>query len=56
MCNPQQPFVQSGQPGAVEIVIEPFEDLRGDRSKIGQRTHLGGGVTTISTSAADHPA
>ena len=48
--QPQQPFVQSGQPEPLKIVIEPFEDLRGDRSKIGQRTHLGGGVTNFNVS------
>jgi len=32
----------------LKIVIEPFEDLRTDRSKIGQRTHLGGGVTNFN--------
>ena len=46
--QPQQPFVQSGQPEPLKIVIEPFEDLRADRSKIGQRTHLGGGVTNFN--------
>ena len=29
----------------VKIVIEPFEDRRADTSKLGHRTHLGGGVT-----------
>jgi len=46
--QPQQPFVQSGQPEPLKIVIEPFEDLRADRAKIGQRTHLGGGVTNFN--------
>ncbi|MEP7150968.1 MAG: hypothetical protein ABI856_04610 [Nitrospira sp.] len=48
--QPQQPFVQSGQPERLKIVIEPFEDLRADKSKIGQRTHLGGGVTNFNVS------
>lgn len=48
--QPQQPFVQSGQPEPLKIVIEPFEDLRADKSKIGQRTHLGGGVTNFNVS------
>lgn len=48
--QPQQPFVQSGQTEPLKIVIEPFEDLRTDRSKIGQRTHLGGGVTNFNVS------
>jgi len=46
--QPQQPYVQSGQPEPVKIVIEPFEDARADKSKIGQRTHLGGGVTKFN--------
>ena len=44
----QQPFAQSSQTEQLKIVIEPFEDLRTDRSKIGQRTHLGGGVTNFN--------
>ncbi len=48
--QPQQPFVQSGQPEPLKIVIEPFEDLRADKTKIGQRTHLGGGVTNFNVS------
>jgi len=44
----QQPFAQSSQTESLKIVIEPFEDLRTDRSKIGQRTHLGGGVTNFN--------
>ena len=48
--QPQQPFVQSGQPEPLKIVIEPFEDIRADKSKIGQRTHLGGGVTNFNVS------
>lgn len=48
--QPQQMVVQSGQPEPLKIVIEPFEDLRADKSKIGQRTHLGGGVTNFNVS------
>ena len=48
--QPQQPFVQSGHPEPLKIVIEPFEDLRADKTKIGQRTHLGGGVTNYNVS------
>ena len=44
----QQPFAQSSQTEPLKIVIEPFEDLRTDRSKIGQRTHWGGGVTNFN--------
>ena len=43
--------VPAGQPEPVKIVIEPFEDLRADKTKIGQRTHLiGGGVTNFNVS------
>ena len=48
----QQPFAQSSQTEPLKIVIEPFEDLRTDRSKIGQRTHLGGGVTNFNVSGS----
>ena len=41
---PQQP-VQQAEPEAVKIVIEPFEDRRADKHRIGMRTHLWGGVT-----------
>jgi hypothetical protein len=41
---PQQP-VQVAEPEAVKIVIEPFEDRRAEKSRIGMRTHLWGGVT-----------
>jgi hypothetical protein len=46
--QPQQPFIQGDHPEPLKIVIEPFEDLRADKSKIGQRTHLGGGVTNFN--------
>ncbi len=40
-----------GQPEPVKIIIEPFEDLRADKTKLGQRTHLiGGGVTYYNVS------
>lgn len=48
--QPQQPFMQSDRPEPLKIVIEPFEDLRADTSKIGHRTHLGGGVTNFNVS------
>jgi hypothetical protein len=41
---PQQP-VQVAEPEGVKIVIEPFEDRRADKQRIGMRTHLWGGVT-----------
>ena len=44
---PQQP-VQVAEPEAVKIVIEPFEDRRADKHRIGMRTHLWGGVTNFN--------
>ncbi len=44
---PQQP-VQQAEPEAVKIVIEPFEDRRADKHRIGMRTHLWGGVTNFN--------
>ncbi|HEU4504977.1 MAG TPA: hypothetical protein VFR79_09110 [Nitrospira sp.] len=41
---PQQP-VQQAEPEGLKIVIEPFEDRRADKQRIGMRTHLWGGVT-----------
>jgi hypothetical protein len=43
---PQQP-VQQAEPEGVKIVIEPFEDRRADKRRIGMRTHLWGGVTNF---------
>jgi hypothetical protein len=42
---PQQKPVQIAEPEAVKIIIEPFEDRRADKHRIGMRTHLWGGVT-----------
>jgi hypothetical protein len=42
---PQQLPVQVAEPEGVKIVIEPFEDRRADKHRIGMRTHLWGGVT-----------
>lgn len=42
---PKLPPAQSLASEAVKIVIEPFEDKRADTSKLGYRTHLGGGLT-----------
>ena len=44
---PQHP-VQQAEPEAVKIVIEPFEDRRADKHRIGMRTHLWGGVTNFN--------
>jgi hypothetical protein len=38
----------------VRIVIEPFEDRRADKTRVGQRTHLWGGVTVFNV-AGEHP-
>lgn len=38
----------------VKIVIEPFEDRRDDRTRVGQRTHLWGGVTVFNV-AGERP-
>lgn len=42
---PKQQPVQLAEPEAVKIVIEPFEDRRAEKNRIGMRTHLWGGVT-----------
>lgn len=41
----QQPTAQFTEPEQVRIVIEPFEDRRLERNRVGLRTHLWGGVT-----------
>ncbi|HET8720378.1 MAG TPA: hypothetical protein VFM24_00015 [Nitrospira sp.] len=46
---PQQP-VQQAEPEGVKIVIEPFEDRRADKQRIGMRTHLWGGTTYFNVS------
>jgi hypothetical protein len=38
----------------VRIVIEPFEDRRADKTRVGQRTHLWGGVTVFNV-AGEQP-
>ena len=42
---PQQQPVQQAEPEGLRIVIEPFEDRRADKQRIGMRTHLWGGTT-----------
>jgi len=42
---PKLPPAQSVSSDPVKIVIEPFEDRRADTTRLGLRTHLGGGVT-----------
>ena len=39
------PMVQVTDIESVKIVIEPFEDRRVDKSRVGSRTHLWGGTT-----------
>jgi hypothetical protein len=43
--TPKQQPAQKTEPEAVKIVIEPFEDRRAEKTRIGMRTHLWGGVT-----------
>jgi hypothetical protein len=45
---PQQQPVQQAEPSGLKIVIEPFEDRRADKQKMGMRTHLWGGVTNFN--------
>lgn len=42
---PKQQQPQVAEPNGVKIVIEPFEDRRVEKSRIGMRTHLWGGTT-----------
>jgi hypothetical protein len=42
---PKQQQAQVVEPNGVKIVIEPFEDRRVEKSRIGMRTHLWGGTT-----------
>lgn len=39
------PMVQLTDIQPVKIVVEPFEDRRADKNRVGQRTHLWGGTT-----------
>ena len=47
---PQQQPVQQAEPEGLKIVIEPFEDRRADKQRIGMRTHLWGGTTYFNVS------
>jgi beta-lactam-binding protein with PASTA domain len=47
---PQQQAVQKAEPEGLKIVIEPFEDRRADKQRIGMRTHLWGGTTHFNVS------
>jgi hypothetical protein len=44
---PQEP-VHQAEPEGLKIIIEPFEDRRADKHRIGIRTHLWGGVTNFN--------
>lgn len=50
----KQPLAQSADTEPVKIVIEPFEDRRQEKSRIGMRTHLWGGVTYFNV-AGERP-
>ncbi|HZH48423.1 MAG TPA: hypothetical protein VFD86_01520, partial [Nitrospira sp.] len=41
---PKQQPAQMADPETVKIVIEPFEDRRVEKNRIGMRTHLWGGT------------
>ncbi|BCA55792.1 conserved exported protein of unknown function [Nitrospira sp. KM1] len=43
--TPKQVPAQMAEPEAVKIVIEPFEDRRVEKNRVGMRSHLWGGVT-----------
>lgn len=51
----KQPAAQSTGMEPVKIVIEPFEDRRAEKGRIGTRSHLWGGVTYYDT-AGERPA
>ncbi|HEV2173301.1 MAG TPA: hypothetical protein VGR71_07030 [Nitrospira sp.] len=42
---PKQQPAQMADPETIKIVIEPFEDRRVEKNRIGMRTHLWGGTT-----------
>ena len=44
----KQAAAQFVEPESVKIVIEPFEDRRLERNRVGLRTHLWGGVTCFN--------
>jgi len=48
---PPTPYVE---PEQVKIVVEPFEDQRLDKSRLGMRTHLWGGVSYFQV-ASERP-
>lgn len=50
----KQPTAQSADMEPVKIVIEPFEDQRSEKSRIGLRSHLWGGITYFNV-AGERP-
>lgn len=48
--RPKPAAAQFATAEPVKIVIEPFEDLRLEKSRVGQRTHLWGGVSYFDVS------
>lgn len=50
----KQPAAQSADTESVKIVIEPFEDRRLEKSRVGMRSHLWGGVTYFNV-AGERP-
>lgn len=49
------PPAQYVEPESVKIVVEPFEDRRLEKTRLGMRTHLWGGVTYFQV-AGEQPA
>jgi len=50
---PKLPPAKSLASEPVKIVIEPFEDRRVDTSKLGHRSHLGGGMTYFNVAGGN---
>lgn len=48
------PVAQPGDMESVKIVIEPFEDRRAEKGRVGMRSHLWGGVTYFNV-AGEQP-
>ncbi|MGQ0666336.1 MAG: hypothetical protein ACT4O4_04815 [Nitrospiraceae bacterium] len=51
----KQPSTQASEMEPVKLVIEPFEDRRVEKGRIGSRSHLWGGVTYFDV-AGERPA
>jgi hypothetical protein len=45
--RPKPAMAEFAPAKSVKIVIEPFEDRRSDQTRVGQRTHLWGGVSNF---------